>query len=85
MTHVLAAVVKSTRIVAEEISNSNTYRDWISRHKYENIPNCLRFVCKMFSWFEIKSLKCLKLKDYVIANKVKINNRNVIIRGSISF
>ena len=28
----------------------NTFRDWINLHKYENNPNCLHFVCKLFSY-----------------------------------
>ena len=42
------AVVRNIKIAVEEISNSKGYRDWTSKHKYENIVNCLQFVCKMF-------------------------------------
>ena len=32
-------VARNTKTVVEEVSNSNGYRDWISKHKYENRAN----------------------------------------------
>ena len=42
-------VVRNIRIVMEEMLKINTFRDLTNKHKYENIRNCLHFVCKMFS------------------------------------
>lgn len=47
------------------------------------MPNCLHFVCKMFSYKWTKSLECLKIKKFKPANKVNIINKNVSIRVSI--
>ena len=49
----------------------------------KNMPNCLHFVCKMFSYKWTKSLECLKIKKFKLANKVNIINKNVSIRVSI--
>ena len=42
MTLAHVEVGRNIRIVVVEISNINTYRDYISEHKYENIPICLQ-------------------------------------------
>ena len=74
-------VGRNTKIAVEEMSNIKGYRGQVSKHNYENIPNCLHFVCKMFSQFEIKSLEYLKLKDYVIENKVNTNNKRMKVNS----
>ena len=69
MIHVHVEVGRNTRIAVEEISNISTFKDLQSEHKYANIPNCLHFVCKMFSYHKLKTLNCLQNKDIYLCKQ----------------
>ena len=49
MGFVHVEVVRNIKTAVVKTLNIKGYRDWMSEHKYENIVNCLQFVCKMFS------------------------------------
>jgi hypothetical protein len=48
-TNVHVEVVRNIKIAVVKTHKINTFRDLINLHKYENNPNCLHFVCKLFS------------------------------------